>query len=409
MRVGRFPQRLLNGLRGWLQSAPGCGRRITAITSASQADDEGSTPFARSRSGGPLPFDSNHAARHLTAAGAVALCCLNLAWPLTAAAQAASAEQLYEKLHASVVKVHVREYVAEPGDGTAVSSVGSEGSGVVFSADGKVLTVAHLVQTADQISVEFDDGQRVSARVYAAEPAADVALLQLARLPEGKPPVTLGRSDAVRSGQRAIVVGAPFGLAGMLSAGHISGRHQPGTPFGRLEQLEMFVLDAYVEHGSSGGGVFDAEGRLIGLVTRVQFRTGQSRGLGFAVTADTVRALLVERRSFWTGIGGYWVCDSLAQHLNLPQAAGLLVQRVAHHSPAAQLGLLAGDTVAEIANERFVIGGDIILRGQGIVLSGRDDYARMMSELAKLRDGDLLQLTVLRGGRLLELSAPVRR
>lgn len=312
-------------------------------------------------------------------------------------------------LRSSVVKVRAKEIIRDPEAELPLTIVPSEGAGVVFSADGKVLTVAHLVQTADEISVEFDDGQRVGARVYAAEPAADIALLQLDHLPAGKAPVTLGRSDQVRTGQQVVVIGAPFGLAGMLSVGHISGRHRPATPFGKIENLEMFVLDALVERGSSGGGVFDADGQLIGVVTSVQFRSGQSKGLGFAVTAETVRALLVERRSFWTGIGGYWACGPLAQWLNLPQPAGLLVQRIARNSPAAQLGLLPGTTTARIDDEHFVIGGDVILRAQDVVLAGPDDYARLQATLAGVKSGDTLRMTVLRGGRQVELSAPVDR
>ncbi len=324
-------------------------------------------------------------------------------------AQAENSDALYALLRPSVVKVHVREFIVEPNDEMPITVVPSAGAGVVFSIDGQVLTAAHLVQTADQITVEFDDGQRVRARVIAAEPAADVALLQLDRLPAGKIPVALGRSETVRTGQEVVVIGAPFGLPGMVSIGHISGRHRPATPFGHLEQLEMFVLDAHVERGSSGGGVFDTDGNLIGVVTSVQFRSGQSQGLGFAVTANTVRALLVDRRSFWTGIGGYWICGPLAQQLNLPQEAGLLVQRIARDSPAAQLRLQAGSTVAKIGDEHFVVGGDVILAAQGVVLSGPDDYARMQAELARLRAGDTLRMTVLRGGRQIELTTAVKR
>ena len=308
-----------------------------------------------------------------------------------------------------MVKVHVREFIAEASGEASVTVVPSQGAGVVFSADGKVLTAAHLVQTADEITVEFDDGQRSRARVFAAEPAADVALLQLERLPPGKPPVTLGSSDDTRTGQRVLVIGAPFGLAGIVSVGHVSGRHQPSTPYGRMDQLEMFVLDAHIERGSSGGGMFDADGNLIGMITSVQFRTGESRGLGFAVTAKTVRQMVVDKRSFWSGIGGYWLCGELAQQLNVPQEAGLLVQRVARNSPAAQLKLRAGATVAKVGEHQFVIGGDVILRVQGLVLSGPDDYARMQAALAKLETGDTLQMTVLRAGRQVELSAAIER
>ena len=373
---------------------------------------EGSIPFTRSTSASlhlhrtlfaPVPGAVRlRAALH---AGLLALL-LILAAP---AAQAATPEQLFATLRPSVVKVFVREYVVEGADEPGVTIVQSEGSGVLFSADGKVLTVSHLVQTADEIAVEFDDGQRTAARVYASEPAADVALLQVEALPQGKQPVVLGNSDHVRVGQRVVVIGAPFGLAGMISVGNVSGRQRPRTPFGELEQLEMFVIDAHVERGSSGGGVFDLEGRLIGVVTSVQFGNGRSRGLGFAVTASTVQSMLVQRRSLWTGIGCYWLTGTLAHALNLPQPAGLLVQRVARNSPAAQLTLRGGTSVATVGEARFIVGGDIILEAQGVTLLGHKDYARMQQALARVGNGDTLRLTVLRGGQQIKLEAPIHR
>ncbi len=345
---------------------------------------------------------------HLRAALQVGLLVLLLVFTASAV-QAATPEQLFATLRPSVVKVFVREYVVEGADEPGVSVVQSEGSGVLFSADGKVLTVSHLVQTADEIAIEFDDGQRLAARVYASEPAADVALLQVDALPPGRRPVALGDSDAVRAGERVIVIGAPFGLAGMISVGHVSGRQRPRTPFGELDQLEMFVIDAHVERGSSGGGVFDLEGRLIGVVTSVQFGNGRSHGLGFAVTTSTVRSMLVERRSLWTGIGCYWLTGRLAHALNLPQPSGLLVQRVARNSPAAQLTLRGGTSVANVGEARFIVGGDIILEAQGVALLGHKDYARMREALAHVGKGDTLRLTVLRGGQQLKLEAPIHR
>jgi serine protease Do len=148
---------------------------------------------------------------------------------------------------------------------------------------------------------------------------------------------------------------------------------------------------------------------LIGLVTSVRLRPGQTHGPGFTITSDTIRAMLVDRRSSWSGIGGYWVCGSTAKWLNVPQPAGILVQRVARGSPAFRLGLRGGIAPASIGDERFVIGGDIVLSVQGVALTGPNDYAQMQAVLAGLDSSATLRMTVLREGRQIGLQAPIHR
>src|SRR3990172_3894910 len=105
------------------------------------------------------------------------------------------------------------------------------GSGVLISPDGKVMTAAHVVHTADEISVEFLSGEAVGARVVASEPQADVSLLQLERVPPGALAAKLGDSDKVQVGDQIFIIGAPYGIGHTLSVGHISARHKPNTVF----------------------------------------------------------------------------------------------------------------------------------------------------------------------------------
>ncbi|MBI2554024.1 MAG: trypsin-like peptidase domain-containing protein, partial [Candidatus Rokubacteria bacterium] len=153
---------------------------------------------------------------------------LLLAWPGTPA-EAQSVGQVFRRVNPSVVVVRTREKeVAGRGEGQVVS-VSGVGSGVLISPDGKVVTAAHVVHTADEISVEFLSGEVIGARVVASEPQADVSLLHLERVPAGALVGRLGDSDKVQVGDQIFVIGAPYGIGHTLSVGHISARHKPNT------------------------------------------------------------------------------------------------------------------------------------------------------------------------------------
>ncbi|MHB1084612.1 MAG: S1C family serine protease [Thiobacillus sp.] len=285
----------------------------------------------------------------------------------------------------------------------------SQGSGVLVSADGKIITVTHLVQSADTITVQIGDRDGIPAKIIASESAADIALLQLERIPDGMMSATLGNSDEVKIGQLVFMVGSPYGLHPTMTVGHISGRHHPRSPIGSFQPNEMFQTDVDMHHGSSGSPLFDMNGRVIGIATQDITHGGQYESMGFSVTVNTAKALLLNRHSLWTGIECYWLSGALAQALNLPQSAGLLVQRIASHSPGSKLALQAGTAATVVGKDAFVLGGDIILSMQGISLAEERGYARTRIALAALKDGEILHVTVLRGGKQLGLQAPISR
>jgi serine protease Do len=316
---------------------------------------------------------------------------------------------IFDQVERSVVEVHVEQLVAKGTRDREFILISSQGSGVLVSADGKVITVSHLVQSADTITIRNGSGDRIPARVIASEPAADIALLQLERVPADLTPVMLGNSDEVQIGQQAFIVGAPYGLRPTVTVGYISGRHHPKSPFGPFHLSDMFLTDASMHQGISGAPLFDMNGKVIGIATQVVTTEGKYEGLGFAVSSNTARSLLLEQRSLWSGIEGFWLSGGLAQALNLPQSAGLLVERIASHSPGSKLMLQAGTASAVVGEDSFVLGGDVILSMQGISLAEERGYARARARLALLKDGEALNFTVLRAGKRVELSAPVSR
>jgi S1-C subfamily serine protease len=312
---------------------------------------------------------------------------------------------VFKRIRGSVVTIRVTER-ALGGDGPdAVTTVSTVGSGVLVSNDGQVITAAHVAHLADEIVVTFIDGSAVDARVVASEPDADVALLQLARMPEGAVRATLADSDAVEVGDQVFVVGAPYGLRQTLSVGHISARHEPGAVYGAMSRAEFFQTDAAINQGNSGGPMFSMHGEVVGIVSHLISKSGGSEGLGFVVTSNMARRLLLERRSVWSGLSGYLLSGELARALNLPQPTGLLVQRVAANSPAARIGLRPGALKAILPSDgtELTLGGDVILLVQGIPVGEAGAYERVQADLGRLHPGSQITITVLREGRLADL------
>src|SRR5262249_45995825 len=153
----------------------------------------------------------------------------------------------------------------------------------------------------DEISVEFLGGETVTARVDASEPAADLSLLQLDRVPPVATVSPLADSDTVRVGDQVAIVGAPYGLSHSLSVGWISARWAPNTVYRTMPLAEFFQTDAVINTGNSGGPMFDMNGAVIGLVSHNISKSGGSEGLGFVVTVNTAKKLLLEKRSVWSG------------------------------------------------------------------------------------------------------------
>ena len=331
---------------------------------------------------------------------------------LPAAWTRGDAQQLrdaFRKVRQSVVIVRTRQIDLAPAPGQVMSVSDGLGSGVLISNDGKILTAAHVVQTADIARVEFPDGQVINAHVIGSDVRADVALLQLDKPPANMTPATLGNSDKVEVGDQIFVVGAPYGLGQTLTAGHVSGRHQLNKQPQSLTAVEFLQTDAAVNSGNSGSPVFTMDGEVVGIVSSIMSQSGGSEGLAFAATANTVKHFLLERKPFWSGIDGLLVTGELARALNLPQPAGILVQRVAGGSIAARLGLQPGTLRANVGGADLLLGGDVILNVNGIpVVENDDSYEAILNSIGTLKPGDPLVVRVFRQGLFVKLSIPIQ-
>jgi S1-C subfamily serine protease len=278
------------------------------------------------------------------------------------------------------------------------------GSGVLISPDGKVATAAHVVQTLESITVEFLGEEPVPARVISSEQWADISIIQVSMVPRGATVSKLADSDPVLVGDAVFLVGAPYGLSYSLSQGIVSARWAPNTVTKDFPLAEFFQTDAVINTGNSGGPMFTRNGELIGIVSHNITKSGGSEGLGFVVTSNTVKSLLVERKRGWFGVDLMLVSGAMAQALKVPQSGGFLVKQVVKNSVGGRLGLKGGDRVAIVEGQELIVGGDILLSVQGIRFADAEDRAKVLKALETLKAGDELRVTVLRDDKVVELT-----
>jgi len=317
------------------------------------------------------------------------------------AAQAQNLNEVFRKANPSVVVIRAK--------GRDVSSAGvtrfsETGSGVLVSADGKVMTAAHVVNAMDEITVEALGGEPVSAKIIASEPAADLSLLQLERVPPSMRAARMADSSTVRVGDQVIVIGAPYGLSHSMSAGWISARWLPNTVYKRMPLAEFFQTTATINTGNSGGPMFNMAAEVIGIVSHNISKSGGSEGLGFVVTINTAKKLMLERKSFWSGIDGTMLTGDLAAIFNVPEPSGFLVKTVAQGSSAWDMGVLGGDKIATIGGQQIAVGGDIILSVDGIAVGSADNIEKIRNRLAAEPPGSPFKMKVLRAGKVIELT-----
>lgn len=295
------------------------------------------------------------------------------------AARAQNLDELFRKVSPAVVVVRSKGRDVGP---TGIFRFSQTGSGVLISSDGRVATAAHVVNGMDEITVEGVGGEVVRATLLSANAAADVALLQLERVTKAMRVARMGDSDTVQVGQQALVVGAPYGLSYSMSVGWISARWPPSTIFPDMPLAEFLQTTATINTGNSGGPLFNMTGEVIGIVSQNISKSGGSEGLGFVVTINSARYLLVPRKVFWGALQGLLLTGDLAAIFNVPAPAGFLVKTVAQGSIAWNTGLQGGDRIVTIGGKEVALGGDIILSVDGIPVVSEDNIEMIRNRLA---------------------------
>jgi len=310
---------------------------------------------------------------------------------------------LFDATKNSVVTIYTAENV-NVGTGnplTYTTSMGL-GSGVLIRND-MVLTAAHVVGNAEEIMVQFLDGQAVPAKTVRISKIADVAVIQLLKLPQNPQVATIGNSDETRIGEEIFVIGAPMGLAYSLSRGVISGRHSEDNMTLEGNLLEFFQTDASINTGNSGGPMFNYRGEVIGIVSSILSRSGGFEGIGFAATSDVAKSILSSRGSKYFGIDAMLLSPEMASILNVPQRSGWLVQHVVKNSPAGMSGVKGGFRKVTIDEEEVLLGGDVILSLDNLIISDMESIVKIFLHLEESASTARHKITVFRGGEKVDL------
>ncbi|MBC7634719.1 MAG: trypsin-like peptidase domain-containing protein, partial [Acetobacteraceae bacterium] len=233
----------------------------------------------------------------------------------------------------------------------------SRGSGFIVSADGIVVTNNHVVANAQSVTVTLDDGRELTAKVLGRDQRSDIALLKIDAKAD-LPYLMLAETVSARPGEWVLALGNPFGLGGSVTAGIVSAR---GRNIGAGPYDDFIQVDAPINHGNSGGPLFNQAGQVIGVNTAILSPSGGSVGIGFAIPSDMVKKVVAELQSTghvtrgYLGVETQQIDRALAAALRLgnPEGAGALVATVAPDSPAAKAGLQAGDVLGAVDGQKL--------------------------------------------------------
>ncbi len=279
------------------------------------------------------------------------------------------------------------------GNGPSQRQVQSLGSGFVIDPKGFIVTNNHVIENADEIVVNFANGDSLDAELVGTDPKTDLALLKLTEEPTTDIPfVNFGDSDSARVGDWVIAIGNPFGLGGSVSAGIISARNR-NINSGPYD--DFLQTDAAINRGNSGGPLFDMAGDVIGVNTAIYSPTGGSVGVGFSVPSNIAMNVIDQLREFgeirrgWIGVRIREVSEELAEGLELDKPRGALVEDVTQDGPADEGGI-------EI--------GDVILSFDGKDIEEMRDLPRAVAETPA---GDTVRVIISRRGKTQTLKLSV--
>jgi S1-C subfamily serine protease len=280
------------------------------------------------------------------------------------------------------------------------------GSGFIINDDGQILTNFHVISGSSEVEVTLPDQSRYKAKVLVRDRVDDLALIRIE--PKKKlPHLTLGDSDHLQVGQKVLAIGNPFGFAGTLTTGVVSSLGRDIQAENNQTMEGMIQTDAAINNGNSGGPLLDSQGAVIGINTAIYGPSGGSVGIGFAMPINRAKAMLEDYRagrSFGRarlGVSTDYIGGDLAEALHLPASGGLLIQVVARGSAAAVAGLRGGNDEVRVGNQRLIVGGDLITAVEGKPVSEPDAITRA---LTRKHPGDVLKLTIFRGGRSVEFQ-----
>jgi S1-C subfamily serine protease len=292
----------------------------------------------------------------------------------------------------------------------------AQGSGFVVSSQGYILTNSHVITTAgdtavprpaDSVFVEFQDRDRAQAKIVGWDVFDDVGLIKVDPSDHKLAPVPLGNSAAAVVGEPVAAIGSPFGNENSLGVGVVSAVHRSVDSLtSNFNLVDAIQTDAPINHGNSGGPLFDARGRVIGINAQIRSTSGQAEGVGFAVPINSARRSmqqLIANGSVSYAFVGVETTDltpALARRFGYSVQRGAVVTNVVAGSPAARAGLRPGRQLASAFGLDFPRSGDVIVAIGKAPVTGSEDIARIVTNLSP---GQVVHFAIERRGSRLDL------
>ena len=285
-----------------------------------------------------------------------------------------------------------RFFDVPPDTGPRARTFQSAGSGVIFdSRSGYIVTNAHVVENASEITVTLQDGRDLKAEIIGSDTPSDVAVLKVK--PDGLTQISLGDSARVEVGDFVVAIGNPFGLQHTVTSGIISGLSRSGI---NPDGYEDFIqTDASINPGNSGGALVNLRGELIGINTAILSRSGGNIGIGFAIPVNMARSVMDQLIRYGSvkrgqlGVSMYTVTPDIAHSLGLPSVVGALVSQVVDGSPADRAGIRTGDVITSV-------------NGQPV-----KSNSELRNTIGLLRVGDKVEIGLLRDGKPVRVTAVI--
>ncbi len=274
------------------------------------------------------------------------------------------------------------------------------GSGFVINSDGTILTNYHVVENAVKVTVSFEHGKTVEAKVVGKDPSNDLAILRIPTEGLTMHVLTLGDSSKAQVGDPVLAIGNPFGLDRTLTTGVVSALQREITAPNGFTISNVLQTDAPINPGNSGGPLLNEAGEVIGINSQIETggSGGGSVGIGFAVPINTAKSELTQLekggtvRSAYLGVSTLTIDGSLSA-LNLPVKAGALVETVEGGTPAAKAGIRGGNLEVQTSGGKVAVGGDIVVAVDGKTIANAED---LTSVIGSKKPGDTISVEVLR-------------
>ena len=279
-----------------------------------------------------------------------------------------------------------------------------QGSGFVIDKDGHILTNYHVVKDAREVDVTMHNRKKYKATVVGADPAHDLAVIQIKA--SDLVPAVLGDSRNLQVGQKVYAIGNPFGLAGTMTRGIVSSIRPVREPSGATID-DAIQTDAAINPGNSGGPLMNWHGEVIGINTMILSSVGQNAGIGFAIPINTAKAVLNDLMTLGRvrrpalGVRTIPISPELADEMGLPVDYGVLIVQVTPGGSADLAGLRGGTERAYLGNIPIMLGGDLIVAVDGEKVEDEQDLAQMMDNH---RAGDTVKVTIYRNKKKMDVS-----